>query len=89
MRERAGSYYTIISVYMGDPHKIAAKTILVDSRKKQLSDAYAKEFRYASSNSKIATVDKNGVIRGVKKGKCTIYVYARNGYAQKIQVTVK
>lgn len=41
MRERAGSYYTIISVYMGDPHKIAAKTILVDSRKKQLSDAGA------------------------------------------------
>lgn len=69
--------------------KVKAKTVLVDKTKKQLSDGHAKEFRYASSNANIATVDKNGKIKGVAKGTCTIYVYARNGYAKKVKVTVK
>ena len=43
----------------------------------QLTDAHAKEFRYASSNKNIATVNQNGKIKGVAKGTCTIYVYAR------------
>ena len=80
------SKYTI---KVGKTAKVKAKTVLVDKTKKQLSDAHAKEFRYASSNKKIATVDKNGKIKGVKAGTTTIYVYARNGYAKKIKVTVK
>ncbi|MBR4759460.1 MAG: Ig-like domain-containing protein, partial [Lachnospiraceae bacterium] len=74
---------------VGKTAKIKAKTILVDKKKKQLTDAHAKEFRYASSDKSIATVNKKGRIKGVKAGKCTIYVYARNGYAKKISVTVK
>ena len=89
VREIKITNHTIINVYIGIPHRIQAKTILVEEDKKQLSDAHAKEFRYASSDKKIATVDNNGVIRGVKAGKCTIYVYARNGYAKKISVTIK
>lgn len=65
---------------------IKAKIVLVD---KQLSDSHAPEFRYASSNTKVATVDKNGKITAVKKGTCYIYVYAKNGYAKKVKVTVK
>ena len=80
------SKYTIS---VGKTAKIKAKTVLVDKSKKQLSDAHAKEFRYASSNKKIATVDKNGKIKGVKAGTTTIYVYARNGYAKTVKVTVK
>lgn len=68
---------------------IKGKTILVNAKKKPLSDKHAKTFRYASSNKKIATVSKNGKIKAVAKGKCTIYVYARNGYTKKVQVTVK
>lgn len=68
---------------------IKGKTILVNAKKKPLSDEHAKTFRYASSNKKIATVSKNGKIKAVAKGKCTIYVYARNGYTKKVQVTVK
>lgn len=68
---------------------IKGKTILVNSKKKPLSDKHAKTFRYASDNKKIATVSKNGKIKAVAKGKCIIYVYARNGYTKKVQVTVK
>ena len=80
------SKYTVAA---GKTAAIKAKTVLVDAGKKQLSDAHATEFRYASSNEKIATVDKKGKIKGVSAGTCTVYVYARNGYAKKIQVTVK
>lgn len=68
---------------------IKAKTILVNRRKKQLSNKHAKQFRYATSNAKIAKVNSKGKITAKKKGTCTIYVYARNGFAKKIKVTVK
>ena len=77
------------TVKVGKTAKIKAKTVLVQKGKKQLSNAHAAEFRYASSNKKIATVDKNGKIKGIAKGTCTIYVYARNGYAKTVKVTVK
>ena len=69
--------------------KIKAKVVLVDGKKKQISDSHAPEFRYASGNTKVATVDENGKITAVKKGTCYVYVYAKNGYAKKIKVTVR
>lgn len=77
------------SVKDGKTVKVKAKTVLVQKGKKQLTDAHAKEFRYSSSNKNIATVDQNGKIKGVAKGTCTIYVYARNGYAKTVKITVK
>ena len=44
---------------------------------------------FESSDPRIATVTKKGVIKGVKKGKCYIYVYAQNGLFKKVKVTVK
>ena len=41
------------------------------------------------SDTSIATVDKNGKIKGIKKGTCTIYIYAINGLTKKVKVTVK
>lgn len=73
----------------GKTAKISASTVLVEKRKKQLSNAHAKEFRFASTDKKVAEVSAKGKIKAVGKGKCTIYVYARNGYAKKIKVTVK
>ncbi len=73
----------------GQTAQIKAKTVLVSPGKKQLSNAHAKQFRYAATNKKVATVSKKGKIKEVGKGTCTIYVYARNGYAKKIKVTVK
>ena len=45
--------------------------------------------KFASTNTKIATVTKNGRIKAKKKGTCYIYVYAQNGVCKKICVTVK
>ena len=78
-----------LALAVGKPSKIKAKAVLVDSAKKQLSDSHTKEFRYASSDKKIAAVDKNGKITAKAKGTCYIYVYAKNGYAKKVTVTVK
>lgn len=44
---------------------------------------------YESSNVKIATVTKNGIVKAKTKGKCRIYVYAQNGVCKKVTITVK
>ena len=43
----------------------------------------------SSDDESIATVDKSGKVTGVSAGTCTVYVYARNGYAKTVSVTVK
>lgn len=47
------------------------------------------DIKYESTNTKIATVTKNGRIKAKKKGICYIYVYAQNGMYKRIKVTVK
>ncbi len=44
---------------------------------------------YESSNTAVATVNAKGKVKGVKKGKCTIYVYAQNGVYKTVNITVK
>lgn len=77
------------SLKKGATVTINASTVLVSSSKKQLTNAHAKQFRYASTDKKIAMVSAKGKIKAVSKGTCIIYVYARNGYAKKINVTVR
>ena len=48
-----------------------------------------KKLKYVSSNKSVATVNSKGKITAKKKGKCVIYVYAKNGVSTKINVTVK
>ncbi|MBR1741171.1 MAG: Ig-like domain-containing protein, partial [Lachnospiraceae bacterium] len=81
-----GTSYTLNK---GKKAQIKAKTVLEYPKRKQLSDAHAKEFRYATTDKSIATVSKTGKITAKKKGSCIIYVYARNGLAKKIKITVK
>lgn len=59
------------------------------AEKKKLKIKNHRKLMYESSDTSIATVNKSGVIKGLKKGKCTIYVYAQNGIFKKITVTVK
>ncbi len=77
------------TVKVGKTAKIKAKVTLVNKNKKHISTAHGAKFRYKSSDTSIATVDKNGKIKGIKKGTCTIYVYAINGLTKKAKVTVK
>ena len=78
-----------LTVKVGKTVKAKAKITLVDKKKKHIPSSHAPKFRYRTSDKKIATVDKNGKIKGIKKGTCTIYVYAINGKMTKIKVTVK
>lgn len=80
------------SVYQlkkGKTARILADTVLAEKGKRQLTDVHAKEFRYASADKRVAVVSAKGKIKAVGKGKCSIYVYARNGYAKKIKVMVR
>ena len=77
------------TIKKGGAWKVKASVVLVDPSKKLLSDKHAPTFRYASSNKKVATVNKNGKVRAKKKGTCYIWVYAKNGYAKKVRITVK
>ncbi|MCR5281946.1 MAG: Ig-like domain-containing protein [Lachnospiraceae bacterium] len=45
--------------------------------------------RYESLNTKIATVNKKGKVKGRKKGKTSILVYTQNGIWKKVPVTIK
>ncbi len=45
--------------------------------------------RYQSSNKKIVTVTSKGTIKGIKKGKATVWAYAQDGVYRTIYVTVK
>ena len=76
------------SIKAGKTANIKAKVTLADKKKKHLPAWHAAKFRYKSYNKKIATVDKNGKIKGKKKGTCYIYVYTINGLMKKVKVTV-
>lgn len=78
-----------ITLAVGGKETIKAEIELVNPKKKMLGDAHAKTFRYASTNKNVAIVSSKGVITAKSKGKCEIYVYAKNGYAEKISITVK
>ena len=43
---------------------------------------------WSSSNQKVATVDENGLVTGLAKGKCTITAKSENGKTAKCTVTV-
>ena len=68
--------------------KIGASVVLVNKKLAQLPDGHAPQFRYASTNKKVATVTSGGRIKAVGKGTCYVYVYAKNGYAKRVKVSV-
>ena len=45
--------------------------------------------RFESTDTSIASISRKGVIKGKKKGSCTIYAYAQNGIYKKFKVIVK
>lgn len=65
------------------------KAVLQDKKKKQLSKAHTREFRYLSSSKKVAAVSAKGKVRAKGAGSCTIYVFAKNGCRCKIKIKVK
>lgn len=52
------------------------------------ANATNKSVKYSSSNNKIASVDSNGKVKGLKQGKVTITVIAKDGSNKKAKVTL-
>lgn len=73
-----------ISLKKNKSLKLKTSTVL-DGKKQKMF----RRISYESSNAKVASVSGNGTIKAKKKGKATIYVYAQNGLAKKVSVTVR
>ena len=73
-----------ITLKMGKTAQIKAKEI-----KKDKKIARHRKLCYESSNTKVATVTPDGLIRATGKGICTIWVYAQNGVYKALKITVK
>ena len=76
-----------ITLTVGKTFTLKCKTRVEDNKKSQLS--HTSSYRYYTTNKKVATVTKNGVIKARGKGRCTMYVLANNGVYKRIKVTVK
>ena len=71
----------------GKKATIKASTVKKDKKRTLIN--HTPEFRYATTDSKVAVVSEKGKITAKGKGSCSVYVYAPNGCAQKIKVVVK
>ena len=68
------------------------KTLKLKAKAVKASGMKVKKHRvitYESSNPKVATVSKKGVMKATAKGTCYIYAYAQDGVSKKIKVNVK
>lgn len=78
------------SAYSLNKGKIAKiKATIVKKNNKLPLFGHTAKFRYDTSNKKVATVSKDGKITAKGKGTCYVYIYAVNGCAKKVKVTVK
>jgi Listeria/Bacterioides repeat/Listeria/Bacterioides repeat/Listeria/Bacterioides repeat len=73
----------------GSAVTLRPKAVRKDKHKKQLSVAHTREFRYRSSNKKIAVVTAGGKVKAKGAGSCTVYIFAKNGCKRKIKIKVK
>lgn len=48
-----------------------------------------RKLSYVSSNKKVATVSKKGVVKAKSKGTCYIYCYDQSGFYKKVKIKVK
>lgn len=74
-----------VKIKKGKTFKLGAKAKAESSKRKVKKH---RALNYESSNTAVASVSGKGVIKGVNKGSCVVYVYAQNGVYKKIKVTV-
>lgn len=65
------------------------KATIVKKNKRRKLQKHTAKFRYATSDSKVAVVSKTGKITAKAAGTCKVYVYAANGCAKVVKVTVR
>ena len=72
-----------VKLKKGKTFKIKAKEV-----KQSKPLAHHRKICFESSNKKVATVSKKGIIKAKGKGSCTIYVYGLNGVYKTVKVNV-
>ena len=77
---------TKVTLNKGKTFRTECRSTLENVKKKQV--LHAKEYRYYTSDKKIAVVDKDGQIKATGNGKCTVTIIANNGVYREISVTV-
>ncbi|MBE6471892.1 MAG: hypothetical protein E7000_09430 [Coriobacteriaceae bacterium] len=75
-----------VTLKKGKKLKLKAKAV---AQSKKLKVKKHRAIAYESSNTKIATVNKKGVVKAKAKGTCKVYAYAQNGVCKAVKVTVK
>ena len=76
-----------VTLAVGKTFTLKCEVKAENSSKKLVS--HTSSYRYYTTNSKVATVSKAGVIKAKGKGTCSIYVLANNGVYKKVKVKVK
>ena len=76
-----------VSLATGKSFTIKATTKLENGKKQPV--LHAAQYRYYTTNKKVATVSSTGKITAKAKGSCKVYVLANNGVYKTVKVTVK
>ncbi len=58
-------------------------------KSKKTVKTHIAKFRYESSDPNVATVSKQGKIKGKAKGSCYVYLYTQNGIYKRVRVVIK
>ena len=74
-----------LSLKEGKTSKIQAKAV---AKSKKLKVKTHRKLAFETDDPNVATVNRNGVIKAVGKGRCTIYVYAQDGVSAQVKVNV-
>ncbi|MBQ6360206.1 MAG: fibronectin type III domain-containing protein [Lachnospiraceae bacterium] len=75
-----------LTLAVGKTFKVKAVGVRANKKKKV---KVHRKLKYESSDSTVATVNKKGKIKALKKGTANVFVYAQNGVYKMITVTVK
>ena len=78
---------TAVTIAKGKTFKLKAKVTKAKKTLK-LPTNHAATFRYITDNPKVAKISETGVITGVEKGWCRVYVQTINGIWKTCKVTV-
>ena len=70
------------TIKVGVPVNLGAKVVLKPGKAQT-------KLKWKSSNTRVARVDANGVVTGIKKGTVTITVTTSNGKKASVKITVK
>ena len=86
----AASTVAVTSVKMGGAtYTMTINTSIKLTASVTPSNATNKKITWSSSNTKVAQVDQNGVVKGIKEGTATIYAKSNNGKQASCKVIVQ